>query len=110
MNHQLYYSSRCVNCSRFIGALSRLEISRHVRVIDIDTMPVQGVEYVPTLVDKSGAMHVGTEAFKWLGQYEADAPLDTIPLMGCNGLAFSGIDSEGHAEFHDGYSAFEPVE
>ncbi len=107
--YQLYVSSRCPNCNRFIGALARLEISRQVRVVDVDRQPVEGIEAVPTRSDGRGTF-VGTEAFKWLAQHEADAPLDTISLMGNHGLPFSDISTDGDIEFSEQYSAFQPVD
>ena len=106
--YQLFVSSRCPNCSRFIGALARLEVARQVRIVDVDRQAVEGIEAVPTLSDGKGT-YVGSEAFKWLAQHEADAPLDTISLMGNHGLAFSEISTDGDIEFSEQYSSFEPV-
>jgi hypothetical protein len=107
--YQLFVSNRCPNCSRFIGALARLEVAGQVRIVDVDRQPVEGVEAVPTLSD-GRATYVGSEAFKWLAQHEADAPLDTISLMGNHGLAFSDISTDGDIEFSEQYSSFQPVE
>jgi hypothetical protein len=107
--YQLFVSNRCPNCSRFIGALARLEVARQVRIVDVDRQPVEGVEAVPTLSD-GRATYVGSEAFKWLAQHEADAPLDTISLMGNHGLAFSDISTDGDIEFSEQYSSFQPVD
>lgn len=107
--HTLYVSPQCPNCTRFMGAMQRIDsLKNSIRVVDV-TRSGSPVEYVPTLVLQSGQQFTGTKLFEWLKQHEGDAPLDGMSFAECAGLPFSalGDDAGGLATFAETYSAFE---
>jgi hypothetical protein len=102
----VYYTARCMNCTRFLQALGRSPSARSsVAVVDIDQTPVRGIQYVPTVVLNTGEMYVGTKAFEWLRQHTTDAVLEAAPDSGC-GLAFSELQGDGYAQYSSGFSTF----
>lgn len=107
--HTLYVSPQCPNCTRFMGAMQRIDsLKNSIRVVDV-TRSGSPVEYVPTLVLQSGQQFTGTKLFEWLKQHEADAPLDGMSFADCAGLPFSALqdDAGGLATFAETFSAFE---
>ncbi len=102
----VYVSGRCPNCNRFLDGLRRSVARASVQVIDVDQVPAQGVQYVPTVVVSSGQMLVGTKAFEWLREHDTDAELEPYSLAVTRGLAFSDINSTGHAQFAEAFSTF----
>jgi len=89
----VYVSSRCSNCARVTGLLTKIPSLQGARVVDIDRTPVQGIQYVPTLVDQRGKSHVGSEVLEFLKSYEAEIELE--PAQFGSSLAFGRIDDGG---------------
>ena len=102
----VYYSQRCPNCMRFLDGLKRSVARSGVRTVNVDESPSSGVQYVPTVVLTSGQMLVGTKAFEWLREHESDAELEPFSLACSRGLAYSDIDSAGHAQYAQAFSRF----
>lgn len=97
-----YISRSCPNCTRFVEGVHRVpQLKGCLQIMDIDSLPPeskQGLQYVPTVVDSSGHMHVGTKAFEWLKQFDAEVELDAAPdLFGgsTNSLCYAELDGEG---------------
>lgn len=77
-----------------------------VQVVNVDETPIRGVQYVPTVVLNGGQTLVGTKAFEWLKEHESDGDLEPYSLAMARGLAFSTINSSGHAQFAESFSPF----
>jgi len=93
MVHRVFVAAQCPNCARFIGALERTPVSSQVQRIDVSSLSAQQraqVPAVPMLVLDTGATLVGSKAFEWLKQHEANVELDSF--MAADGLGFSNID------------------
>lgn len=108
---QLLYAPQCPNCARFMDALSQTSIKDAVRRVDVNTLtPAQRkhITSVPTVIDSSGTIRTGTQAFMWLKQFEGNRDLDSF--CGGKGLAYSDInDDMAPATFSLPYGPFEPV-
>lgn len=109
-SHTLVYAPQCPNCTRFMGALDRTPAKSMIRKVDVNTLgPDQRkhVTAVPMLVLSTGTTLVGTRAFEWLKDYEAQVEVDSFSPG--RGLAFSDIaDNAATMRFWTPYSAFEP--
>lgn len=109
--HRLIYATQCPNCMRFVGALDRTPAKGSVLKVDINQLPHdqrRQVSAVPTLLLSNGTALVGTQAFEWLKQFEAQTELESFALG--KGLLFSDYQDDGFAlSFSTPFSAFEPV-
>jgi hypothetical protein len=94
----VYVSDRCSNCNRLINYLKRIPSLSDTRVIDIDRYPTQGIEFVPTLIDNGGKSHVGSKAFEFLKEFEAEIELESVQL-GSGQLAFGTINDGGELQY-----------
>jgi len=92
----VYVSSRCSNCARVLDLLKKIPSLQGARVVDIDRSPVQGIEYVPTLVDQNGRSHVGSAVLEFLKQFHGEIELESVHLN-ASGLSFGSI-SDGAME------------
>jgi hypothetical protein len=115
--YRLYHSPRCPNCVRFLGAAARLPgLVRELEIVDVDLVPAAAahVSAVPTVMAAEGGTFVGSKAFEWLAQFEAEAELECFQLVGCGSrgsLAWSSLDdSAGLGMFSDAFSGFEAPE
>ena len=112
--YRLYYSPRCPNCTRFAGAVVRLpELSKQLEAVNVDVVhgAADHVTAVPTIMTADGTTHVGSKAFEWLSQFQAEAELECFQLQGgCRGsLAWSSLDDPNAlGMFSETFSAFEP--
>jgi hypothetical protein len=111
--YRLYHSPRCPNCARFVAAASRLpQLWAQMQVVDVDAVPgaAAHVSAVPTVMTADGATHVGSRAFEWLSQFQAEAELECFQLVGgCRGsLAWSALDDPagGLGMFSEQFSGF----
>jgi hypothetical protein len=99
--HVLFYSTRCLNCKRFMESMNRTPAANIVQCVDIDRVPpasLGDLQAVPTLVSRdTGVARVGQAAFEWLKAYEHDLPLETF--QGGGGLSFSEFGRDGAAKF-----------
>jgi hypothetical protein len=86
----VYVSSRCSNCTRVLGLVSKIPSLQGARVVNVDVHPVQSVEYVPTIVDDTGRSHVGSAALEYLKQFNGEIELESVSLGA--GLAYGSID------------------
>jgi hypothetical protein len=94
---------------RFLDALRRTSVAGAVALVDVTQLTEQqrsSVKAVPTLYTEGVAV-VGTKAFEWLKQYEADVDLESF--SGNGSLAFSEVSSMGYAAYSDDFGPFEPV-
>lgn len=92
-----YVSAQCPNCIRFIKSAQRLGLT--LKVVNIDTVAVQGLTAVPTVVDANKTM-VGTEVFDWLQTFESNLPLEAYAMvMGqCTGLSYTDLETDDCVE------------
>lgn len=109
--HQLIYAPQCPNCMRFLGALERTPARASVTKLDVNSLsPDQRrhVSAVPMLILNTGTVLVGTKAFEWLKQHEAQMELESFSLG--KGLAFSEIHDDAFTmSYSTPYSDFTPV-
>ena len=112
--YRLYHSPRCPNCTRFLGTVARLPaLSQELEIVDVDSVPgaAEHVTAVPTVMTADGAAHVGSRAFEWLSQFQADAELECFQLQGCGSrgsLAWSDLgDPAGGLSYTDAFAGFE---
>jgi len=89
----VYVSPRCSNCARVLGLVNKIPSLQGARIVDIERTPVQGVEYVPTLVDQNGTSHVGSAVLEYLKQFDGEIELEAVHLG--SGLAFGSIEDGG---------------
>ena len=86
----LVYHPDCLNCKRFIDGLRRVR-GASVTLMHVDSLkPAQraSLRVVPTLVLTDGRVLDGTDAFAWLGQFEANPD----SFGGFGALPFSDLD------------------
>lgn len=86
-----YVSGQCPNCIRFVKSAQRLGLT--MKIVNIDTVRVQGLTAVPTVVDNNKTM-VGTEVFEWLQGFEANLPLDAYATVLGDPVGLSYTDLE----------------
>jgi hypothetical protein len=67
---------------------------------------LQGVEFVPTVVEAGGNTYVGVQAFEFLKQFDHEVEME--PAMQFGGLTFSTLG--GSAASCEGFGAFEPID
>lgn len=94
----IYISTRCSNCNRLMGTVKRIPSLSDTRIVDIDRYSVQGIEYVPTLVDDYGTTHIGSKAFEYLKKYQGEIQIDAMEI-GTGRLAFGSLDDDGELNF-----------
>lgn len=89
----IYYSPRCQNSVRLLGAVRRIPSLQGARLVNVDDSPVSGVTHVPTLVDEHGTLHVGGDAFTFIKRYDDEIEIEAMQLGG-GGLAYGSIDPD----------------
>lgn len=87
----IYFSPRCSNSIRFLGAVRRVPSLQTARFVNVDDSPVSFVTRVPTLVDDSGTMHIGSDAFSFMKRFDDEIEIDAIQ-MGGGGLTYGSIE------------------
>jgi len=106
---KLYYSTGCPNSVRLLDIIKKIpSLRQSVQLLNVEVTPpnlMAGVEFVPTLVDRTGRQHVGSKAFEFLKPFEAEMELDGAP-SGLGGLAYATLDGFGEAEYVTGHGDF----
>lgn len=92
----LYYSPQCPSCRKFIDFVNRVPQLKSMRLIDVSTLQPGAVQYVPTVVSDDGKHLVGTAAFDWLKQFQADAEIDSYESI-AGGLMYCTVDDPDSA-------------
>jgi hypothetical protein len=103
----LIYSAQCPNCTRFIESLDRVPSGAGVKRIEVSRLPpemYQRVAAVPTLVLENGQQLVGSKAFEWLKQFDAEVELDG--WGGGNGLAYAPLEGDQYVQFAPRFGDF----
>jgi protein-disulfide isomerase len=73
----VYVSPQCPNCERLLEQLQWLkktDLKLNIRVVDINNAQVSGLTAVPTVVEGRD-VYIGTRAFEWIQQFDAEVPL-----------------------------------
>lgn len=106
MTSVAYISQRCPNCARFLESVRSIpSLQQSLRIVDIDQVPQPGVQYVPTVVDASGATLVGAKVFEWLKQFQSEVEYQPMQLsMGT--LSYGSIEEGGAIDFANGVYKF----
>ena len=89
----IYYSPRCQNSVRLIGAVRRIPSLQGARLVNVDESPISGVTHVPTLVDEHGNMHIGGDAFTFIKRFDDEIEIEAMQLGG-GGLTYGSIDPD----------------
>lgn len=101
-----YISQRCPNCTRFLETVRSIPSLQHtLRVVDIDQTPTPAVEYVPTVVDRSGQAMVGAKVFEWLKQFQSEVEYEPMQLS-FGTLSYGSINDGGAIDFANGVYKF----
>lgn len=101
-----YISQRCPNCHRFLESVRAIpSLQQSMRVVDIDQTPTPQIQYVPTVVDKTGTAMTGAKAFEWLQQFASEVEYQPMQLsMGT--LSYGSINDGGAIDFANGTYKF----
>lgn len=106
----VYVSSGCTNSSRFLECVERIPSLRNkVKIINVDNSPpsmLQGIDFVPTVVESGGNTYVGVQAFEFLKAFDHEIEMEPMQFGG--GLTFSTLG--GAAASCEGFGAFEPID
>mgnify|MGYP000391311591 CR=1 FL=1 len=103
----IYYSPRCQNSVRLLGAVRRIPSLQGARLVNVDTSPVSGITHVPTLVDEHGNSHIGGGAFTFIKRFDDEIEIEAMQLGG-GGLTYGTIEPDDDGTTTS-YMQFGPV-
>lgn len=107
MNMRAYISQGCPNSKRLVDNIVRVERLRNsMHIIDVDQLsPDQraGLQYVPTIV-ADGRQYIGSKAFEYLKQFDAEIELEPVSLGGR--LAYASVEGDGGVQYTEAFGEF----
>jgi hypothetical protein len=108
---QIFISSHCPNSQRLLAHMNRIPTLRHSTIYDVDTMSpaeLRGLTAVPTIIDSTKKMYVGSKAFEFLSHYSEEVELECEDFgSGSGGLIFAQVDGDGCMQYVHNWGAFE---